>query len=140
MSYLNSSNSYSKDISNPPSMMVVDDEEELAYLFKELLEGSGYDCVSFTDPLLALEHFSHYYQRYARVITDLRMPGLNGIDLANRIRDYSSAVKIILVTAFCTDEYLNSDDFRKANISTVLEKPVKMVELRMHVNNLCKIC
>jgi PleD family two-component response regulator len=41
-----------------PSVMVVDDEEELAELFSRFLNISGFDCDYFTDPQIALENFS----------------------------------------------------------------------------------
>ena len=124
-------------MSTPPSAMVVDDDEELARLFRRLLEGSGYTSVSFTDPLLALKHFKDDPQGYWLVIADLKMPDLNGIDLAKRIRDYSSSVKILLITGFFDDDYLNGDEFKEARISKVLHKPVKLKELLRCVNELC---
>ena len=42
--------------STPPSIMVVDDELELANLFKTFLENEGYKAISFVDPLMALEY------------------------------------------------------------------------------------
>jgi CheY-like chemotaxis protein len=118
--------------------MVVDDEEELAHLFMEFLKGSGYNTVAFTDPLLALEHFRSNPEQYSLILSDLRMPGMNGIDLAKRIRDYNSRVKILLITAFYDIENQNSDaDLKEANISTVLKKPIKLTELRTQVNLLC---
>ena len=120
-------------MSTLPSVMVVDDEEELACLFVEMLKGSGFNSVSFTDPLLAIEHFSSNREMYTLVITDLRMPGISGIELAKKIRKYNSKVKILLITAFYTDEILNNNDFKEAHISNVLQKPVKLAQLRTHV-------
>ena len=127
-------------MSKPPSVMVVDDEEELAYLFMESLKGSGFDTVSFTDPLLALDTFKANSKQYSLVITDLRMSGLNGIELAKKIRELSPRVKIVLITAFYSKEDLQSNDFEKANISNVIEKPVKLAELRSRINELCMTC
>ena len=126
-------------MSTLPSVMVVDDEEELAHLFMELLEGSGFDCVSFTDPLQALKHFSSNPYMYSVVLTDLRMPGLNGIDLAKKLKEYSPTVKIILITAFIDVNHLdNNDELKDATtITKVIHKPVKLKELRTHVSNLC---
>ncbi len=45
------------DMSEPTSIMVVEDEKELASLFKAFLEKMGYDTVTFTDPIMALEFF-----------------------------------------------------------------------------------
>lgn len=128
-------------MSTLPSLMVVDDEEELAHLFMELLKGSGYNTVAFTDPLLALEHFRSNPEQYSLILSDLRMPGMNGIELAKRIRDYNSRVKILLITAFYDIENQNNDaDLKEANISTVLKKPIKLTELRTQVNLLCNGC
>ena len=124
-------------MSLPPAVMVVDDDEELARLFRRLLEWSGFDSVHFTDPRLALKHFESDPQRYWLVITDLKMPILNGIDLAKRIRNNSSSAKILLITGFFDDEYLNGDEFKTARISRVLHKPVKLKELLRYVHELC---
>lgn len=90
------------------SIMVVDDEEEIAILFKRFLEKSGYNSVYFTDPILALDHFSKNNDKYHLIITDLKMPGLNGVQFANKIREYNKTVKILLITAYVVDEMLES--------------------------------
>ncbi len=126
-------------MSNLPSVMVVDDEEELAHLFKGLLKGSGFNSVSFTDPLLALEHFSQNPKKYSLVLMDLRMPGISGIDLAKKIKEFNSNVKILLITGFLDDD-LSSDDLRAADVTEVMQKPVKLKELRTHINELCGMC
>lgn len=123
-----------ENISTLPSAMVVDDEQELSHLFMELLKGSGFNCVSFTDPLLAIEHISQNSQKYSLILTDLRMPGIGGIELARRIREYNSVAKIILITAFDIDEDLR-DDLIEANISEVIQKPVKLKDLKARIAN-----
>lgn len=121
------------------SVMVVDDEEELANLFMKLLKGSGFNSVSFTDPLLALKHFSQNPQKYSLVLLDLRMPGLNEIELAKRIKGYDFNVKILLITGFFDEEYINSDELRESVISDVMQKPIKLRELKTHLNELCRV-
>ena len=64
----------------PPSLIIVDDEPELASLFREFLREEGHDVVSFTDPLLTLEFFKETADKHSLIITDLRMPGICGID------------------------------------------------------------
>ncbi|HEU5120089.1 MAG TPA: response regulator [Candidatus Nitrosocosmicus sp.] len=119
-----------------PSVKVVDDEEELANLFRELLKGT----VSFTNSILALKHLMEDLQKYSLIITDLGMCGLNEIELAKKIRELSLKVKIVLITVFYSKENSRSHDFEKANISNVIEKPVKLAELRTRVNELCITC
>ncbi len=124
-------------MSIPPTVMVVDDDEELARLFSMLLEESGFSSVHFADPLMALKYFKDGPQIYWLVIADLKMPTLNGIDLANRIRDNRLSAKILLITGFFDDKYLNGDEFKMARISKVLHKPVKLEELLRNVHDLC---
>jgi CheY-like chemotaxis protein len=124
-------------MSNSPSVMVVDDEEELAHLFSYFLEESGFNSVSFTDPLLALEDFKRNPEKFSLILTDLRMPGMNGVELAKRIREYNADAKIVLITAFYIDDVTNSDDFKKAGISNVLSKPVKLAQLRRYIKDEC---
>ena len=71
--------------------MVVDDDEELTNLYKRFLEISGFDSVSFTDPLSALDHFSQNHGKYSVVITDWEMPNLDGSTACQKdkgIQDY----------------------------------------------------
>jgi CheY-like chemotaxis protein len=74
-------------MSEPMSIMVIEDEKELAALFKALLENMGYDTVIFTDPLMALEFFKQWTKEFSLILTDLRMPQMSGIELAAEIRN-----------------------------------------------------
>ena len=119
------------------NVMVVDDEAELANLYRECLKKSGFQTVSFTDPLLAVKDFSHNIDKYSLLITDLRMPHLNGIEFANEIRQYNQHVQILLLTAYFDDDRLTSEDFINANFAEVVEKPVSLKVLLSRVGQLC---
>src|ERR1044072_135433 len=86
-----------------PLVMVVDDEEELGVLYMRFIELSGFDCKYFTDPKKALDTFSLNYNSYSLVITDLKMPGIDGIEFSKKIRKYNK--------------------IKEAGIDSVLEKP-----------------
>ena len=60
----------------------------------------GYHVYGFTDPLLALEHFTLNTGKYSTIVTDIRMPGITGIELSERIRQISQDVTVILMSAF----------------------------------------
>lgn len=119
-----------------PSVMVVDDEEELAILFRTFLARSGFDCVSFTDPLAALDHFSQNPNKYTVVITDWKMADLDGIQLAKKIREFNTTVKILLITAFFIDVSLRKDVYQEAHISDIMEKPIKLKDLGARIEDL----
>ncbi len=82
------------------SIILVDDEPELASLFISFLINEGHNVVSFTDPALALEYYKETADKHSLIITDLRMPGICGIDLAKKIREFDKKIKIFLMTAF----------------------------------------
>jgi CheY-like chemotaxis protein len=113
-----------------PGIIVVDDESDLAFLYKQFITGLGFDVVSFTDSLLAFEHFKQNIDRYCLLITDLRMPGMNGIELANKIRELNETVKIFLVTAFATEDLENRQDFKAAKVDRIIQKPLKLSKLK----------
>ncbi len=86
------------------SILVIDDELELASLFKTFLQHERYDVISFTDALLALEHFNETSNKHSLIITDLRFPGILGMDIARNLREIDDKIKIFLITAFDTQD------------------------------------
>ncbi len=124
-------------MSTPPSMMVVDDEEELANLSRTFLERSGFNSVSFTNPLSAPDHFNQNHNKYSVVMTDWKMPNLNGIQIAKKIREYSTTVKYLLITGHFADTSFRKEVFQEAHILDVIEKPLKLKELGPRIEELC---
>ena len=66
---------------------IVDDEPDSAYLFKLALSDNGFDIMAFTDPLATLEHVEHNHAKYKLVLSDVKMPEMDGIELTKRIAD-----------------------------------------------------
>ena len=125
-------------MSTSRSIIVVDDELELACLFKAFLKNEGYDVVSFTDPALAIEYFKETADKHSLIITDLRMPDICGIDLAKSIREFNSKIKIFLMTAFESKDLEDTEDFINARIDLLIQKPVRFADLRGMVNDALK--
>lgn len=117
-------------MASPLSILIVDDEEELATLFKNFLEARSMDAVSFTNPLLAFEYFKDNQQKFSLVITDLRMPGMCGLEFANKIRELNNSIKIFLITAFETADLESSEFYQSAKIDRVIQKPIKLSILK----------
>jgi two-component system cell cycle response regulator CpdR len=119
----------------PLSILVVDDEVDISMLLKQFLNGLGINAVSFTSPLLAFEHLKNSHKSYSLIITDLRMPGMTGIDFANKIRkEISSSIKIFLITAFDISDLKDQPNFKTANIENVIQKPIKLSHLKKIIN------
>lgn len=99
----------------------------MAYLFKDALtQIESVEAIAFTNPLIALEHFRLNHKAYAAVISDYRMPGMNGDDLLNKIKQINPSVVRIMVSAFDVDDRVFKDC---ECIDKYLQKPVRMVDL-----------
>jgi two-component system, cell cycle response regulator CpdR len=124
--------------SSDKSIIIVDDEIELANLFKEFLKKEGYDAISFTDPIMALEYFRETSSKHSLMITDMRMPDINGIDLAKNIREINNEIKIFLMTAFDAKDLKDYENFKIARIDRVIQKPFRFPDLREMINDAWK--
>lgn len=114
-------------------MMVVDDDYDIAELVKMALQRNGFNNVSvFEESLLALEEFRKNYNDYSLVISDLRMPGLNGFEFAENINKVKPEIKVILMSAFdinSDDNLLSMKEKYNNNISGMIQKPISPKKL-----------
>lgn len=111
-------------------ILVVDDEEIVALGLRDGLEVLA-DCdVSIeTDPERALGHFRE--APFDLLITDYKMPRMDGITLAKQVREFFPETSIILLTA-CVDSALIAQAARLA-ITYVLDKPAQLANIRRTV-------
>lgn len=115
-------------------MAIVDDELDIVNLFREALNNiGGVSIFTFTDPMAAFEHFKINNSAYVLVISDLRMPGINGIDLVHEIKKVNPSVRTLLMTAFEVNDNIFKEYIKKGVINGFLQKPIKLGELRTEV-------
>ena len=109
---------------------IVDDDLEITILFKQALKGiDGVTIYTFTDPVLALEHFQINENAYVLVISDFKMPGLNGMEFLKKIKNLNRFIRTILMTAFEIDDKLFRDYTKKKIINASLQKPIGIHDL-----------
>jgi DNA-binding NtrC family response regulator len=111
---------------------IVDDDVSTATFFHEALRQNidGISVLSFIDPIKAFEHFTENKEKYALVISDLRMPGLNGLELLKKVKTSSPKVRTILMSAYnFEEEELFQQYMKEAVINSTIEKPVTMNRL-----------
>ena len=115
---------------------IVDDDIDISSLFRDALRQiNGISIVSFTSSKIALEHFTINRSDYVLVISDLRMPGLNGMELLKNIKDMNPFVRTILITAFEKDDNLFREYVEYEIINGFLQKPVRLNDLSVEVTN-----
>jgi two-component system, LuxR family, response regulator FixJ len=105
---------------NPPVIAVVDDEEAIRDALADLLLVMGYSCQTFdrAEAFLA----AHTPNRFDCLITDIRMPGMSGLELLERLRADGSTLPVIVVTSF--DDPLIRNRAIESGAHAYLTKPV----------------
>ncbi len=92
------------------------------------MQENGYSVNAFTNPKVALEHLLNNPNRYQLVISDYRMPYLNGFELGTKVKELNGNIKVILISA-----YDNIEDNNRLNFE-LLKKPVTLQKLLDIVN------
>ena len=120
---------------------IVDNELSITKLFYDALRAiSGIDVFWFTDPIEALEHLKMNWHDYAVMISDLRMPVINGVQLLQTARDLNPLARTILITAYDIDDNLLKEYTKKEIINRFLQKPIGVDQLRSEVINQINLC
>lgn len=112
---------------NVPRILIVDDNENYLASIRRLLHGQ-FDIVTTKDPLQALKIVEHQGP-FAVVISDYRMPVMNGIELFSRIVAIDKHVQRILLTGY-PELQMAIDAVNHGKITAFLTKPTPSVSLR----------
>ena len=120
------------------SILVVDDEFDIVTLIRRSLQNHGFNTLGFTDPIIALEQFQNNSKSFAMVISDIRMPSMNGYELIRKIKAIHPTIKTILISAF----EINKNEFSKVmpsvKIDGFISKPISLKELVSIVEKILK--
>ena len=108
-------------------VMIVNGEQDITTIFKIGLENNEFVVTTF-DPLEALSKFR--LRLYDLLILDIRMPGMNGFQLYQKIRDIDNKVKVCFLTAFDEfhGEFKTSFPFLE-EVKCYLKKPITVRDL-----------
>lgn len=87
------------------AIAIIDDEADLVDLFQEALEKNGFKVFTFTDSIQAFKTLEKNIQEYKLILSDYRMPKLNGYELCNKLTGLNPELKVILMSAYDTLEY-----------------------------------
>ena len=113
----------------------MDDELDIAVLFYDTLRTiKEIQVFKFTDPIMALEHVKINAKDYVLVISDLRMPVINGLQLLKTVKDLNPLVRTIVTTAFQMEDNLFQEYTKKEIINGYLQKPIELLQLLAEVN------
>ena len=122
-------------------ILIIDDEPDITYTIKNILEDNGFATDTFNDPILALNNYKVNF--YDLVILDIKMPKINGFELYIKIREQDPKAKICFLTAITTF----NEDFRKTRLALgktinedyFIQKPIKIQDLVKKLTSIMNI-
>jgi len=113
-------------------ILLVDDEAAVVRMGTTMLERLGYRVAGMTSPVSALELFSENADMFDLIITDLTMPGLTGVDFAERVKRIRPDIPVILTTGYSSK--VEADKIDNSRVDGVLEKPFERKKLSRYIN------
>ena len=110
------------------AIAIIDDEVDLVNLFQEALEKNGFKVCAFTDPIHAFNILEKKIQEYGLILSDFRMPNLNGYELCTKLVLLNPELEVILMSAY---------DIMECDTSkfTIVKKPIRIAQLLQIVKN-----
>ena len=114
-------------------LLVVDDEENIRFLFKEELEEEGYTVDVASNGLEAMDKVKQYV--FDLVVLDIKMPGMSGIEALNEIKNMNKNLPVILCSAY--GEF--KQDFSSWASDGYVVKSADTSELKQTIKNLLKL-
>ncbi len=113
-------------------ILVVDDETKICYLIEELLKQEGFLVDVCFSSIKALEIMKE--TAYQMLITDLKMPGIDGLELIRKCKEYNPEIKTIMVTGYTTvDTAVQS---LRHGVDDFITKPFNIFELKKTVKQI----
>jgi response regulator RpfG family c-di-GMP phosphodiesterase len=112
------------------SILAVDDEGDIVDIIKQSLQRQQFKVCVFTDPFKALAHFNSDSQDYHHIVlSDIRMPGMNGYELVRKVKECNPDTRIILLSAFEIQEKEFHNLLPDIKVDAFLQKPFSIQQL-----------
>jgi len=109
-------------------IMIVDDEDVVRALLKDMLMSLGFEVKAFADPTKAVDYYRSEHENIDMVFLDMTMPKLNGRETFFLLKKTNRFVKSIVLSGFSMNEDI--EQMIKEGCLTYLKKPVKIQDLQ----------
>ena len=107
-----------------PRILIIEDEKIMRVTLEHSLKTGGYEVSSFEKGQDGINAFKE--DEYSLVITDVRLPDINGLEITRKIKDIKEAVEVIIITAFGTIK--DAVDAMKLGAFDYITKPFSLDE------------
>ena len=116
-------------------ILVIEDDEEMRSLLKDFMEEEGFEVQTIDNGSEAFRKLMK--ELFDLIITDIRMPGLSGLDVLPGIRKLQPEAPILVITAFGSGEVCRKALERGA--TAYLEKPIHLINLRRLISEMLSL-
>jgi len=107
------------------NILVAEDDNNIANLIKEIIKRKGNNAILATNGAEAFKLFTSI--KVDLIITDLKMPHVDGITLIKMIREKDKNTPIIIITGYGSEK--NRSKANKLGVSTILQKPCSVIDI-----------
>jgi len=114
-----------------PTIMIVEDEELVRDLLVEMMQERGFKTIAASDAETAVLSITDMSQRIDLLLSDVRLPGMDGRELAQAARGYRPDLKVLFLTGYAPNATLR-DEFLGDNMD-LMTKPFRVDEVVEHV-------
>jgi CheY-like chemotaxis protein len=112
------------------TILIVDDDKEIVDTASLYLTRKGnFTVQAFSDAVMAFEHFCLHALEYDMLLSDIRMPGMSGLQLARKVKQLNPNVKVILMTAFEVNESEFTKVIPSLKVDGFMRKPFQLKQL-----------
>jgi CheY-like chemotaxis protein len=122
-----------------PNIVLIDDDPDILVTFQSYLSTEGFNVQVFSNSDEALRYLMSHSSEYKVVITDIRMPDVNGLEMYRKIKSVNANLKIMFVTALdAADELLSI--FSDVKKDDIIRKPIERDQFVKRVKNAIFSC
>ena len=111
---------------NADAILMLDDESDILSIFTLALQRQGFHVIGLTEPMLALDHFQKNSNRYWLIVSDIRMPIIDGYEFIKRVKEVKPDVKVFFMSAFLTDDIQYRTGLSLPKVDEYIEKPISL--------------
>ena len=112
---------------SPPCVLLADDDDDTRELLRVYLEREGFKVVDFPDGPLLLDEARRHVGQFQLVVSDIGMPGPDGVEVCRSLHLSQPQLPVVLITAFRDEETFRRA--REAGAAEVITKPLDLPQL-----------
>lgn len=119
------------------TIMIIDDEPILADLARSFLERAGFQTQAFSVPQDAFVWYKKHFKNVSLILLDMKMPGFNGVQSFDILREICPDAKIVLISGYIDDNEVSR--LLNQGALSFIQKPVKYTELVEWISKTVKV-